>query len=405
MKNYPAIKRLIASLIITVLMILLLPFTAASARTLEQWMEGYETGAAWFGDDFAYDITDTKAVWDLLMKPIIVLDVAENESVYPLVEPGGKKVNKDKLGGFINGASAAVHVLGENEDGWTLIEGLDYYNRVIRGYVKTTLLKEVTPNEHYGIVVDKLTQRLYVFIDGELFSSVLVSTGLPNDKQPYNETAAGEYLLISWSGGFDSEGMYCDMAIRFNNGDKMHEVPGVVRADGTLDYSRYEPLLGDKASHGCIRVARLANEDGLNMTWIWNNLKRNTKVLIWDDGGREHPYPDDDMPLYYNPDGGQYYHADEYCSSVRSKYLPLTAFTYAELDDEPYASLTPCPYCCNILRKDEIDLDNLERGAITQEEYDARQAARNSKPVEEEAPAEGPAVSPDDIEIIIKPVD
>jgi hypothetical protein len=252
---------------------------------------------------------------------------------------------------------------------------------VIRGYVKTSLLKEATPNEHFGIVVDKLTQKLYIFVDGELYSSVLVSTGLPNDKQPYNETAAGEYLLISWSGGFDSEGMFCDMAIRFNNGDKIHQVPGILRADGTYDYSRYEPLLGQKASHGCIRVARLANEDGVNMRWIWENLKRNTKVLVWDDRGREVPYPDDEMLLYYNPTGGQYYHADEYCSSVKSKYLPLTAFTYGELDNEPYADLTPCPYCTNVKRKDEIDLDNLSRGAITQEEYDARQAARkNTEP-------------------------
>ena len=136
-------------------------------------------------------------------------------------------MNKDKLGGFINGASAAVHVLGEDEDGWTLIEGIDYYNRVIRGYVKTSLLKVVTPDPHYGIVVDKLNQQLYVFIDGELFSSTSVSTGLPNDSQPYNETSAGEYLLISPSGGFDAEGMWCDMAIRFNNGDKMHLVPGI----------------------------------------------------------------------------------------------------------------------------------------------------------------------------------
>ncbi len=405
MLRKPAIRRLLALLLTSTLCIALVPFSAAEAKTVAQWLEGYDTGEVWFGEDFAYDITDTAAVWELLMKPITVLDVTEVETVYPLVTPGGKKVNNDKLGGFISGASAAVHVLGPDEDGWTLIEGIDYYNRVIRGYVKTSLLKEVTPNEHFGIVVDKLTQKLYIFVDGELYSSVLVSTGLPNDKQPYNETAAGEYLLISWSGGFDndeqpynetaageylairwsggfdSEGMYCDMAIRFNNGDKMHEVPCNILADGTKRYTKWESQLGQKASHGCIRVARLANEDGVNMRWIWENLKRNTKVLVWDDRGREVPYPDDEMLLYYNPTGGQYYHADEYCSSVKSKYLPLTAFTYGELDNEPYADLTACPYCTNVKRKDEIDLDNLSRGAITQEEYDARQAARkNTEP-------------------------
>ena len=402
MKPYSAIKRMIALLIISVLFTMAFPF-AASAKTLEEWLEGYDVGDVWFGEDFAYDITDTEACWELLMQPITVLDVGQTESVYPLDAPNGNKVNTDKLGGYINGASAAVHVLSEDVDGWTLIEGIDYYNRVIRGYVKTSLLKEVTPNEHYGIIVDKLTQQLYVFIDGELFSSCAVSTGLPNDNQPYNETAAGEYLLISMSGGFDAEGMWCDMAIRFNNGDKMHLVPGVFLADGGLDYSSYEPLLGSKASHGCIRVARIANEDGLNMRWIWETMRPEVnsgnypKLLIWDDWGREIAYPDDDMLLYYNPDGGQNYHSDEYCSAVRDKYLPLTSFTYAELDAGFYATLTPCPYCTTVQRKAEIDLDNLNRGAITQAEYDERVAEREA----ENAPPSDTAASLDDVEITI----
>lgn len=403
MKGLSAIKRMIALLLLSVLLAALMPFSAVSAKTLEEWLEGFDTGHVWFGEDYAYDITDTEAVWDLLMKPITVLNVGQTESVYPLVTPGGEKVNKNKLGGFINGASAAVHVLGEDEDGLTLIEGIDYYNRVIRGYVKTSLLKVVTPDPHYGIVVDKLNQQLYVFIDGELFSSCAVSTGLPNDSQPYNETSAGEYLMISPSGGFDAEGMWCDMAIRFNNGDKMHLVPGLFRADGSLNYSRFEPLLGQKASHGCIRVARIANEDGLNMTWIWNTLRpvinsgSYPKLVIWDDWGREVPYPDDDMPLYYNPNGGKNYHSDQYCSAVKDRYLPLTEFTYGELETGFYATLTPCPYCTTVRRKSEIDLENLNRGAITQEEYDRRQ----NKIVEANQPPSETAASLDDVEITI----
>ena len=406
MKARFAIKRMIALLLITILGSTLFPF-AASARTLEEWLDGFEMGATWFGEEFAYDITDTEAVWELLMQPITVLNIDQKESVYPLVTPNGDKVNTDKLGGFINGASAAVHVLGADEDGWTLIEGLDYYNRIIRGYVKTSLLKVVTPDPHYGIVVDKLTQRLYVFIDGEFFSSCSVSTGLPNNNQPYNETSAGEYLLISPSGGFDAEGMYCDMAIRFNNGDKMHLVPGITLADGGYDYSRYEPLLGSKASHGCIRVARIANDDGLNMRWIWNTLRpiinSNSfpKLLIWDDWGREVPYPADSTPLYYNPDGGKNYHSDQYCSAVRDRYLPLAAFTYGELDTGFYATLTPCPYCTTVKRKDEIDQDNLDRGAITQAEYERRKAQREA----DSAPPSETAASLDDIEITISTVE
>jgi hypothetical protein len=415
MKGITALKRI--SLLLTAVLLLVgifAPTRTAYAKTVAQWLEGYQTGAAWFGDDFAYDITDTKACWELLMKPITVLDVDETESVYPLKTPGGDKVNNDKLGGFINGASAAVHVLGDDEDGWTLIEGVDYYNRIIRGYVRTKLLKTVTPNEHYGVIVDKLTQRLYVFIDGEFFSSCAVSTGLPNDEQPYNETSSGEYLAISWSGGFDSEGMFCAMAIRFNNGDKIHEVPYNILADGTKRYTRWESQLGQKASHGCIRVARLANEDGLNQTWLWNNLKRLTKIIIWDDAGRVIPYPADDTKLYYNPDGGQYYHSYANCASVRDKYLPLTAFNYGELDTGIFASLEPCPSCSPIKRKSVIDKQNLDRGVITQAEYDARiaQHAADSEATASSASDTATAtdtVSPEatvgEVEVILIPAD
>ena len=57
------------------------------------------------------------------------------------------------------------------------------------------------------------------------------------------------------------------------------------------------------------------------------------------------PVPPDSMPLYYNADGGKYYHADPSCSSVNEKYLPMSSFTYGELNDSPYKSLRPCLVC------------------------------------------------------------
>jgi len=414
MKAQTVIKRMIVLLILCTLTVGMFPL-AASAKTLEQHLEGYRTGKDyWFGEDFQYDITDTETCWELITRPITVLE-SEYE-IYPLTEPDGKKVNNDRLGGFINPKSSAVNVLGADENGWTLIEGMDYYNRIIRGYVKTSLLKKVTPNQHIGVIIDKFSQMLYVFIDGEYFSSCLVSTGVPNDSQPFNETSAGEYLVWSRTGEFDAEGMFCDMAMRYNGGDLLHEVPHLVNADGSNNYSRYEPLLGSKASHGCIRVARKPNEDGLDMEWLWDNFRSSIKahdypkVVIWDDGGREKPYPDDDMPLYYNPNGGRNYHSEEYCNAVKDRYLPLTGFTYGELDDEPYDKLTPCPYCCDVMRKDEVDLDNLKRGAITQEEYDERQATRHggetegSSSVDAETPS-APAASVENIVITISTTD
>ncbi|MBR3874327.1 MAG: L,D-transpeptidase [Clostridia bacterium] len=322
-------------------------------------LAGFDGGWTWFGEDFHYDITNEEACWELLQRPVTVLDAEENSPVYPLDAPDGNRVVNQWQGGFINGSQAAVHVLGEDEDGWTLIEGLDYYDRVIRGYVKTSLLKTVTPNEKYGIIIDKLTQRLYMFIDGKLWSDCAVSTGLVDLRlnQPYNETASGEYLIGNWVGGFDSEGMYCAMGIRFNGGDLLHEVPGVPMADGSYSFTKFGSQLGRKASHGCVRVQRTPNDDGLCISWLWENLKRNTKVVIWDDDGRTIPYPDDSTQLYYNPNGGTSYHASATCRSVRDKYLPLTGFAYAELDST-YAKLDPCPHCVPAQRKSIIDERN-----------------------------------------------
>lgn len=57
------------------------------------------------------------------------------------------------------------------------------------------------------------------------------------------------------------------------------------------------------------------------------------------------PVPDD-LPLYFNPDGGSRYHADMNCPSASRKYLPFAGeLTYRELDDPAYAALLPCLVC------------------------------------------------------------
>ncbi len=56
--------------------------------------------------------------------------------------------------------------------------------------------------------------------------------------------------------------------------------------------------------------------------------------------------PNPNKALYYNPDGGSYYHADEWCSQVNSKYLPLKgSFTYSQVNDSAYKDLQPCSSC------------------------------------------------------------
>ena len=207
-----------------------------------------------------------------------------------------------------------------------------------------------------GIVIDKLTQRLYLFRDGHLYSELLVSTGKSNSKQPYNETRSGEFLLTTKVGTFKSDNMTCRIAVRFNSGDLLHEVPYVYsRSD--KGYRQQENALGSRASHGCIRVQRKLTPEGINMEWIYEHFKKNTKILIWEDWqGRQILEPDSSAVLFYNPDSGSYYHSGSFCYACPK--VSLQPFPYASLDDAPYASLERCPYCAPPLRKAEIDAIN-----------------------------------------------
>ena len=49
--------------------------------------------------------------------------------------------------------------------------------------------------------------------------------------------------------------------------------------------------------------------------------------------------------VYYNPDGGRYYHATATCASVDERYWPLTAIFYEMLHDPSFSRLMPCPKC------------------------------------------------------------
>ena len=198
-----------------------------------------------------------------------------------------------------------------------------------------------------------------MFKEGKLFSTLLVSTGLVNEEQPFNETRSGEFLLTSPVGDFPSGNMTCDMGIRFNSGDLLHEVPHKINADGTRNYGYTEPNLGSKASHGCIRVQRRKTPEGVNMTWIWNNRIRNTKLLIWEDWqGRQMDIPEDDFLLYYNPDGGSYYHSSSFCYMAPKR--TFEPFTYGQLEEEGFAKLKRCTYCAPVFRRAEIEARNAE---------------------------------------------
>ncbi|MDL2319494.1 L,D-transpeptidase family protein, partial [Eubacteriales bacterium OttesenSCG-928-A19] len=256
--------------------------------------------------------TDDAVTWDVLTQPITVYDggLDQRDHVYLMENPDGT----GKQLAQIHAQSQGLHVLSErNEHGYVLVEAFSSYDDkyypdtaeekahafdVKQGYVRASGLKEVKVQQDMALVIDKLSQRMYLYKNGEPVTEYLICTGLIVDDKYWYETTPGEFITVSHSGGFFSgKYMYCDMAIRINGGILLHEVPHEPLGDGTKRYAAYEAVLGTKASHGCVRIQRTETPEGYNHAWLWNNLKHGApyKVIIWDDLNRT------DTPTTWQP--------------------------------------------------------------------------------------------------------
>ncbi len=247
---------------------------------------------------------DDSVIWDILMQPITVYDdgkIDAKEHVYLMENPDGtgKKIAQ------IHGTSHGLHVIGtKNEHGYILVEAFSNYDRsyspeteeelahafdLKRGYIKASGLREIKVQTDMALLIDKLTQRMYLFKDGVRVTEFLISTGTwDSPKDMLFETVPGEFITVSHTGAMPDGNMTSEMAIRINGGILFHEVPHKTNKDGTFDYSSFEAYLGQKKSHGCIRVQRLKTPEGYNQRWLWENFKRGApyKVIIWDDKNR-----------------------------------------------------------------------------------------------------------------------
>ena len=158
----------------------------------------------------------------------------------------------------------------------------------ITGYYPAQDLTVVIPSPRYGVLVDKRSQTLTVYENGSPVGTVPVSTGLPSPAHPERETPAGAFLTdVHFSPNFAQEGRRYDYPLRFQGGNIIHST-GFERIAHTAysvkDYSRNLPLLGEKASHGCVRVSPFASADcPVNMYWLWTHLPYHTRVIILDD--------------------------------------------------------------------------------------------------------------------------
>lgn len=316
------------------------------------------------------NLNDVESIWKALTAPMTVIEGSERHQVKIRKYP---RSDCEEYTGEVTCLSQGVHVLEQGPE-WTLIEAysssvegsrVGVFASCFTGYIETSKLKIQEVSQQVGLIIDKLQQRIFVFKDGQLLSTLLCSTGFARQKTPFNETPAGDFYAISHTGGFWAGDLYCDMGIRINDGILLHEVPCTIReeADGTKTrlYEGCEMYLGEKASHGCIRIQRASSVNGVNIKWLWENLPRTgkrAKVIIWDDTDRVLGPASDDFLLYYNPRNGRQYHSDPNCPQVNEKFLPLTPFPYGDLEKKPYASLSVCPGCCPQLRLSGIDTAN-----------------------------------------------
>ncbi len=364
-------KRCIAACLLAVL---LLP-AAGQAATAPTPGTGH-CGQAYCYWETPMDISDPETVWNVLIQPMTVVSGKERVQVIVRAEPS----EEAEPVGEVTCHSQGVHVLETLDNGWSLVEcyssanGLSrtkVYGDLICGYLPTELLVTYQSKTKYGLVVDKLSQRMYVFEDGCLIGTLRVSTGKPTEDEPQRDTNAGEFHLVSMVGDYVSEGdSICEDAIRFNDGDLIHGVPYYVKSDGSKDYTACEGALGRMASMGCIRVQRRRTPQGINMSWLWNHLfdQKRTKLIIWEDvPGRQLPIPADDTPVYVLPELSSAYHSASNCYDIDRIYFPMQQITYGQLHEAEYAELGACSFCNPPPRREALESINAKNAAPLEE--------------------------------------
>ena len=224
-------------------------------------------------------------IWKIMMKPSVVIRGTGSAKRFSLkASPSSRSASA----GLVCCATQGLEVLSL-EDGWAKVCAYNYSNaEEITGYYPARDLTVVAPSPRYGVLVDKRAQTLTVYENGTPIGTVPVSTGLPTPAHPERETPPGAFLTdVHFSPNFAQEGRRYDYPLRFQGGNIIHST-GFERIAHTAysvkDYSRNLPLLGEKASHGCVRVSPFAAADcPINSYWLWTHLPYHTRVIILED--------------------------------------------------------------------------------------------------------------------------
>ena len=224
------------------------------------------------------DATDAE-LWAWMQRPLTVVDLKSTSHQKLYAEPS----TKSKSLGTVHGQSQGVQILQAPEDGWVKVGAYNHEDGSwTEGYVQQERLMTLPTDSDYGLLLDKRTQTMAVFYQGNRIAELKVSTGLVEKNKLYQETAAGAFFTLEHMSDFSLSGNNYDYVIRYDGGNLLHQCAYRMTKDWK-DFSAQAPLLGSKASHGCVRIQNSPAQNGVNAYWLWTHLPYHTKVLVLDD--------------------------------------------------------------------------------------------------------------------------
>ena len=218
-------------------------------------------------------------IWRKMTAPATVVDIRNTAHQRVYAEPD----SDSRVLGTLHGQSQALSVM-EIRDRWVRIRAWNHEEGApVEGWVPRKVLKVVSPQTEYGLLVDKVEQTLTLYQRGEKIDTLLVSTGRIVKGELYQETAAGSFLTNLHMSDYSTNGLKYDFVIRYDGGNLLHQIPYAWNEAGKKDMNPGELYLGTKASHACIRVQEKPSEKGINAYWFWTHLPYHTRIIVLDD--------------------------------------------------------------------------------------------------------------------------
>lgn len=200
--------------------------------------------------------------------PVIKTMTVANDSESTRINIRTSPSTKASIAGYTYGSTSEVKILGTSGD-WYYIETKNYANgNNVRGYMPKWLVKTVTTSKPYTIVVSISQQKVYIYNNSTLIRQTLCSTGVPGC-----DTPTGRFLIGDRGPSFGQDkGYICYNFMRIWHNYLFHSV--LYYTDGKTVIAHEAAKLGQKASHGCIRLPID------QVRWMYQYIPRNTPVII-----------------------------------------------------------------------------------------------------------------------------